>query len=790
LTTLRIKEPPVQTRRTSAPARRLVGESVPRVEDRRILTGAGRYIDDIVRPGMLYAGFLRSPLAHARIASIDVEEARAEPGVVAVFTAADFAPGTTPMQAGDGPSFGPLADGRALHVGDPVAIVVASSRYAAEDGRDRIALDLDPLPVVASTTAALAPDAAPIFEELESNVVSTGSWEYGDTEAAFARATVVVSRTFHQQRQSNAPIEPRGLIADFDPGTGELTVWASNQRPHGMRLEVAKALGLAAHRVRVIVPDVGGGFGQKIVTTREDVAVCIASRLVGKPVKWIEDRVESLTAAGQAREESLELRLAATADGKLVGLDAKLILDQGAYPAVPIPSSLYGDVVRILLPGPYRIEGFRFEQTMVATNKPSYVPYRGPWAIEAWARETLIDLVAAELGLDLFEVRRRNLVRPDEQPCRMVTGPTLLGVTALGTLERAAQLIDLESFRADQRAAKAEGRLLGLGIATFIEAAPGPTDYYEAAGMPTLPEPARVRLEPDGTLTVFSGQAPNGQGHATTLAQVAADELGVPLASVRVVHGDTDSAPFQPMGTGGSRAATRANGAVMLAARAVRSRALAVAAGLLNLSAEELELSGGFVSVRGTPGTRLTLADVADAAAFDSEALAPGGIEEQAHVTEPLGGWSQATHCCFVEIDAATGLAQIPRYLVVEDCGAMVNPAIVDGQLRGGIAQGIGSVLLEHSAYDDEGQPRAATLMDYLLPTVSDLPAVEIEHLHSPPVDEIDFRGVGEGGAIGSPAALANALADATGIATTVRPMTPSRILEALGTIEPEPPQP
>jgi carbon-monoxide dehydrogenase large subunit len=787
-----VQESPVRTG-VGAPADRLVGRSVLRVEDRRILTGAGRYVDDIVLPGMLHAAFLRSPLAHARIAAIDVEEARLQPGVVAVFTAGDLAPGARPIQVGDGPAFGPLADTRVLHVGDPVVLIVATSRYLAEDARDRVELDLEPLPVVASAAAALDPTAPPIFEELGSNVVSTATHEHGDLAAAFAQAVLVVSETFHQQRQTNVPLETRGLIADFDRSTDELTVWASNQRPHGMRLELAKALGHPVHRVRVIAPDVGGAFGQKIITYREDVAVCIASRLLRKPVKWIEDRMESLTAAGQAREESLELRAAVREDGTIVGLDAKLTLDQGSYPAVPIPSAVYGDVVRVLLPGPYRVEGFRFEQTMVATNKPSYVPYRGPWAIETWAREALVDRVALELGLDPFEIRRRNLVRSDEQPCRMVTGPTLLGMTALDTLERAAELVELASFRADQEAARAEGRLLGLGIAVFIEPAPGPTDFYEAVGMPSVPEPGRVRLEPDGHVTVFTGQAPDGQGHATTLAQVAADELGVPLDHVRVVHGDTQSAPFQPMGTGGSRAATRANGSVMLAARAVRSRVLEVASQLLEIGVEDLELLDGFISARGTPGKRLTLADVADAAAFEPGAvpgLAPGGIDEWAYVTEPEGGWTQATHCCFVEIDAATGVVRIPRYVVVEDCGAMVNPAIVDGQVRGGVAQGIGSVLFEHAVYDDDGQPLAATFMDYLLPTAADLPAVEIEHIHSPPVAEIDFRGVGEGGAICAPAALANALADATGVTPTSRPVTPSRILEALGTIERETAQP
>jgi carbon-monoxide dehydrogenase large subunit len=372
----------------------------------------------------------------------------------------------------------------------------------------------------------------------------------------------------------------------------------------------------------------------------------------------------------------------------------------------------------------------------------------------------------------------------------MVTGPTLDAVTAYETLERAAELVDLDAFRAERAAARAEGRLLGLGVATFVEPAPGPADFNEAAGMPSIPEQARVRLEADGRVTVLTGQAPHGQGHATTLAQVAADELGVPLDHVVVVHGDTRSAPFQPMGTGGSRAAARANGAAMLAARAVRRRVLALASRMLEIAADDLDLADGSIVVAGVPGARLLLADVAAEAAFADgydEALEPGLIEERAYVTEPNGAWSSATHCCVVEIDTGTGVVRIPRYLVVEDCGAMVNPAIVDGQLRGGIVQGIGSVLLEHTPYDEEGQPLAATFMEYVLPAAPDLPAIEIEHVRAAPPAEIDFRGVGEGGAIGAPAAVANALADAIGVTPAVRPVTPTRILEALGTIEPEP---
>jgi carbon-monoxide dehydrogenase large subunit len=506
--------------------------------------------------------------------------------------------------------------------------------------------------------------------------------------------------------------------------------------------------------------------------------------LLGRPVKWIEDRSENLMAGGQAREETLEIEAAVDADGTIRGLAVTFTMDQGAYPALPMPISLYPDMVRVLLPNAYRVPAYRFVGRVAFTNKDHYVSYRGPWASETWARERMLDLIAEELGIDRVEVRRRNLYLADEMPTAMVTGPTLAALTVRETLDRAVAVCDYDRFPAVQRAARAEGRLLGLGVATFIEIAPGPPNFAGLVGFDLQTERATVRVEPDGGVLVLTGQSPHGQGHETTLAQVVADELGAPLDRVRVVHSDTRLTPFLVVGTGGSRAATMASGAVLGAAREVRGQVLAIAAEALEASSEDLEITDGRVYVRGSPASALTLSDVATRAYLMPSTLPPGmapGLAASHDFRIPDGGgWAQATHCCTVEVDPATGHVAILRYVVVEDCGTMINPAIVEGQIRGGVAQGIGGVLYERSAYGADGQFLASTLLDYLLPAATEVPDIEIHHLESAPTHEVNFRGVGEGGAIGAPAALTNAIADAIGVPVTECHLPPSRVLELL----------
>jgi aerobic carbon-monoxide dehydrogenase large subunit len=767
----------------SATATRLVGARVPRVEDARLLAGRGRYLDDLNVPGVLHAAFVRSPYAHARVVRVDAAAARALPGVEAVFVGAEIAAATQPLQVPAEipgylrPTFHALAVDRVRHVGDPVAIVVARSRALAEDGAELVAVDYEPLPAVPSATVGADPDVAVLFDDVGSNVLYRESFVHGDVDGLFAAADHIVGETFVQQRVTNVPMEGRGGLADFDSRSGDLTYHSSTQSPHAVRFLLSVALGYPISRIRVIAPDVGGGFGQKIPTHREEFTLAATSKLLGKPVKWVEDRLENLTAGGHAREETVQAELALRDDGTILALRARMTLDHGAYPILPIPAPAYTHAVRVMLPGGYRVPAVAFEEVVVATTKASYVPYRGPWAVECLVREALLDAAARDVGLDPVELRRRNLIPQSEQPVQLVTGPTIEDVRALETLERAAQLVADEPRRPDGEQRR------GVGFAVLVSPEPGPPDYNDAAGFGRIPEPARARLEPDGKLTLVTAQAPHGQGHETMLAQLAADTLGIAITDVRVAHGDTDVAPFHLLGTASSRAARMASGAVVEAVGKLRAKILALAAGQLDADADELEVVDGTVRVADAPERAVTLADVAAGVYFGPlarELEGEPGLQTTADFAQPGGGWSTATHACVVAIDSRTGEVRIPRYVVVADCGRMVNPAIVEGQIRGGVVQGIGAALLEHAAYDEEGQFLAGTFMDYLLPTASDVPAIEIEHLDSDDLDPHDFRGVGQGGAIAAPAAIVNAVAAAIGAPVTHLPIKPADTLRLL----------
>jgi carbon-monoxide dehydrogenase large subunit len=768
---------------TSPVAGRFVGESVPRVEDARVLTGRGRYTDDIKLPGMLHAAFVRSPFPHARITSIDVEAARAMPGVVDVLTGEDIKAVTAPIQVMvelptyQRPVFHPLATDAVRYVGDPVALVVAESRYEAEDARDAVEVDYDPLEPVATIEHARDSARPLVFGDVESNVTYSETMQFGDPDAAFAGARVV-RETFRSQRVAHVPMEGRAGIADYRPGTDELTYYAANQAPNNLRFSLSMLLQHPTEKLRVVAPDIGGAFGQKAATFREDICVCAASRRLGRPVKWIDDRIENMTSASHAREEDVEIAVAFDDEGTILGLDVKMTLDQGAYPLPGLPSPLFGWIMRTMIANAYRIENLRWALDVVTTNKASYGAYRGPWAAETLVREIMLERVAREVGLEIDEIRRRNLVRPDEQPRKMLTGPTLEGVTSLASVERAAELIGLAALREEQRRARDEGRLLGVGFSTYIEPAPGPPDYWASIGFPIAGERAYAKLEPNGHLTVISQQVPNGQGHETTIAQIAATEFGVPLDHVRVVFGDTNTMPFSMLGTGGSRSATMASGSSLSATRAVKQKVLALAGTMLEIAPDDLEIVDATVTPKGAPGRGLALAELAAAAYFAPPEGEEPGLPAVANFLEPPGGWSGGTHACVVEVDPETGVVEIVRYLVVEDCGALINPAIVDGQVRGGVAQGIGLALYEHANYDEDGNFLAASFMDYLVPTAMEIPRIEIEHLHGEELHEVAYRGVGEGGTIAAPAAVVNAVADALGGAQVNElPLTPERVL-------------
>lgn len=775
---------------------RLIGSPVRRVEDGRLLTGRGRFVDDVQLPRMSHAAFLRSYLAHGRIASIDVTEALELPGVVAVYTAADLEGHALPLDFTLGieghrpPVHEALCRDKVRYVGDPVAMVVAETRHLAEDAAERIQLQLEELPAVVSVADALAVGAPLVFDELGDNVVHRDSYSYGDVEGTFAGADRVISETFEQHRFGLVSMEGRGCIAHHEPVSGELTFWASTQSTHMLRSRLSEILGHPFHRVRVLAGDVGGAFGGKGAIYREDVAVAVASKLTGRPVKWIEDRAENLTAMGSAREDTLRVDAAVSDAGTILALRIAMTMNHGAYPGM-WPTPIFAALCRCTVLSALRVPTFAFETTIVATNKNTYVSYRGPGASETLVRERMLDVIANELGLDPVEVRRRNLLRQEEQPWRMPTGATVDRQCALETLERAVDVVCYDAFREEQHEARAAGRLLGIGFATSIQPCPAFPDWWESIGYPSERSPARVRLEPDGHVTVITSEMPHGQGHETTLAQVAADELGVAFEDVRVVLGDTQATPFYYFGTGASRGAPIGAATVLASSRELKSRVLELASHVLEVGVDDLELRDGAVSALGAPMRSVTLAALARRAYRSPETLPPEAspdldVLRYLEPDEAAGGWTSMTHVCVAEVDPLTGVVSIPRYLVVEHCGQMINPALVEGQIRGGVAQGIGGVLYEHAAYDEEGQFLAGTFQTYLIPSADGLPEVEIHHLELPSDTDGDFRGVGEGGAITAPAALANAIEDALaplGIRITRLPLSPTRMLELMGVI-------
>jgi carbon-monoxide dehydrogenase large subunit len=861
-------------------AGRFVGTRVPRVEDPRLLTGHGHYVEDVALPGLLHATFVRSPHPHAWIRGVDVDAARRAPGVVAVYTGADIAGltnpflGLAPIPYLYAPVHYALAVDRVRLVGDPVAMVVATSRYTAEDAAELVRVDYEEMRPIATIEDALDERNPAIWPGAGSNVLFQARDEYGDVDDVFRTAPHVVSRRLVQHRHANQPMETRGGVAEVDREAGTLTYHAATQNPHmlkwslglltgrrpvwrsladlprqGPRLrelgraaaafaretaagakerptppppplmkpvqvpptamlrhyvrEPARAvhivrafLGLLARDPatlpRVRAQDVGGAFGAKAMVSPEDVAVVAAATDLGRSVRWIEDRNEHLVVGAQARDERVDVDAAFAPDGTLLGLRARLTMDQGAYSAFPAGAATFTRIMKTMLPGPYRVPAYRFDTTVVATNKATYSAYRGPWAVETWVRERILDAAARELGIGCDEIRRRNLVAPDELPTRMITGPTLdVRMSAHATFERAMAVADVGQWPALQAAARAEGRLVGLGFATFIEAAPGPPDFgahvMGEVSAALGSEPARLALADDGTVAVVTQQMPHGQGHETTLAQVAADEVGVPVEQVRVRFGDTALTPFGLVGTGGSRSAAMAGGAVTMGARELRERIRDLGAELLEAAPEDVEIGEHGVHVAGVPSVSVSLAEVAAAARSSGGAGRPGeSISTTGTWDGGEGGWAQATHVCWVEVDPRTGRVDVPRYVVVEDCGELINPMIVDGQIAGGVVQGIGAVLYEKTVYDTDAQLQTGTFMDYLLPTAAEVPEIEIHHLETPSTIEANYRGVGEGGMIAAPAAITNAIEDALahlGVRITEQHLPPSRILELIGAI-------
>lgn len=765
---------------------RHIGAPLARKEDLRFLTGYGRYVDDIEIPGALHACFVRSPHPHARILSIDVAKAKAAKGVLAVYTGKDLAQWTTPLR------MAPPIDGllpvemttlpidKVRFHGDPVACVIAESRYLAEDAAELVEVDYEPLPAVANLAQALAEGAPRVDESLPSNVISVQSFSTGS--ARKSEAHKIVECEFHQNRLTHLPIETRGLAAVWDEGRQHLTVHIGSQVPHPYRSQLAARLRLAESQVTIVSPDVGGGFGQKIALYREELTVCAASRQLARPVRWREDRMENLMGSSHAREDSCRIRAAVTTEGRLLGLELEILEDFGAY--CFYPANYLARVVAMILTGPYKLRDYDFEVKVALTNKCGNGPMRAPMAITSWLIEGTMDAIARELGLDPLEVRRLNMVETRELPYAMPTGEVIADITPRETLEAAVKAMDYQGFRARQAKARAEGRHLGIGFCSVVESTTYGSKFYKAAGIPgSGHEAAWVRIEPSGAVNASVGLGASGQGYETAFAQVVADALGVEPAQVRLQMGNTDVAPYG-MGSRGARGGTAGGTAIFLAAREANEKALAIAAKLLGFdSSEGLHLVDGRVE-REILGervkTEVTLAQIARTAYLDPTALPEGmapGLDFSRTYDPPPMTYSNACHACEVELDVETGQLRIRRYVVAEDCGQVLNPIVVEGQQHGAVAMGLSGALLEHVRYDEHGNNITGTLADYLVATSSDLPAFEIIPMHTPSrANPVGTKGMAEGGVMGAVGVIMSAVNDALapfGVVANRQPLSP-----------------
>ncbi|MCW2579354.1 MAG: cutL 2 [Blastococcus sp.] len=767
----------------AAVAGRWMGQSVPRKEDPRLLAGRGRYLDDIVVPGMLHAAFVRSDVARGRIVGVDAEAARALPGVRAVFTAADLNPlvhETWWSMAGKDAVYAPkfcLAEGDVRFVGDPVAIVVADSRYIAEDAVDLVELEVEAGDPVLDVDAARAAGATLVHPELGTNVASAmPKADVPGLQETFDSAATVVSETFVQHRYLPVPMETRGLLAQWDPFSEELDVWAATQSAHELRAFFSRMLGIPESRVRVRTPDVGGGFGQKVFALRDEWAVVLASKLLGLPVKFVEDRRENLIAASSARDDRMSMDVAVDADGTFLAFRAELVENVGAYPFAGSGSA--APLVAMCLPGPYTVPAVGFSGDAVFTNTTGRAPYRGPFLMETVVPEQIVDVVARRIGMDPLELRRRNVIQSSQLPYQLPTGLVYTGVTPAETLEQAAELIDYAGFRAQQEAARAEGRLLGIGISLCVE----PSAIAFGA---LSTEGAVLKMEGTGTFNLVLGSSSTGMSVETTMRQVAAEHLGCHIDQITVTQGDTAMTPYGA-GTQGSRSAVLYGNVTREVSLEVRDKILRIAAHMLEASPDDLDIADGQVAVRGVPQAAVTFEQVAMMAYQGTAMLPPdlrAGVEAYTRFTAPMMTFVNACHICTVEVDADTGKVEILRYVVSEDCGQMINPKVVEGQVAGGVVQGIGGVLYESFVYDDVGNPLTGSFVDYLLPTAAEVPDIEYGHIESGTTNALGVKGVGEGGAVASPPAIFNAVADALaplGVELRSTPLGPRQILDAL----------
>jgi aerobic carbon-monoxide dehydrogenase large subunit len=771
---------------------KLIGASVKRLEDPRLLTGQGSFVDDLQPQRLVHVALSRSDQAHALIRRIDVEVARRAPGVVAVITGADLEPSVVPLRAQSrmrgyyATPIRPLALGKVRYVGEAVVAIVAESRYLAEDAAELVEIDYEPLPAAVGAEDAAADDAPLIHEEAKSNVIVAREFARGDVELELAKAHVRVGGRFRIRRKTPLAIENRACLAEYR--AGRLTLHSTTQVPGIVRDALVEALGLPGNRVRVVAPDVGGGFGGKASLYPEEILVGALARKLERPVKWTSDRLEDLLSTSQAFDEIIDAEIGLDAEGRIVALSADVTGDVGACSIYPWTAGLEPVQVVSFLPGPYRVPVYRGRTRAVLTPKPPMGPYRGVGRpVSTFVMERLIDMAAARLAIDPRELRLRNLVDGADFPYKTAVGIVWDQSSFVECLTKACAAIDYDGLRRKQREARAAGRRVGVGIACYAELTGIGSRISAAPGMPinTGTETAAIRIDSSGTVSAAFGIASHGQGLETTLAQVIAQELGVRVEDVQVVHGDT-AAVAHGTGTYASRSAVLAGGAATLAARAVREKVVKAAAHLLDAKPEEIETADGEIFVPHT-NRKISFRELGRAVHSELNRL-PKEAREDLEATkqyDPLfGTTSSAAHIAEVEIDPETCQVKVLRYVVAEDCGRVINPLIVDGQVHGGVVQGIGAALLEEVVHDERGQALTASLVDYLVPSAAEVPSIEVVHVATESVSTLGgYRGMGEGGTIGAPAAIANAIADALGpLGNEIKelPVTPERLFRLI----------
>ena len=777
-----------------------IGRSVPRPNVPKLVQGRATYTDDVVLPRMVHAAFLRSPHAHARILSVDTSAAMQVPGVIRVFTGQDIAKVCDPWVAvlahlkgmKSAPQH-PLPLDRATWQGEPVVAVVADSRAAAEDGVAALRVEFDPLPAQVDMETALEPGAVVIHPELGDNLVFTRTAVQGDVDAAFAAAHKVVEATFVTGRHTGVTLEPRSIIADYNRADGTLTVHHSTQAPHMMQTVFAKHLRMEESQVRVICKDVGGSFGIKVHVYPDEVAVAAMSRILGRPVKFVADRFESFASDIHARDHLIKGRIAVDAEGKILGFDIDDLTGIGPYSVYPRTSAIEGNQVVNLCGGPYDFANYRCTTTVVAQNKVPTCQYRAVGhPIATAVTEGLVDLAAHAIGMDPVEMRRRNLVRDDAYPFTSPAGMKFEGLSHHASLAKLLEMVPVERIRADQAEARARGVYRGLGIAAFIELTnPSPFMYGIGGARISAQDGATVRMDPDGSVVVASGVTEQGQGTEAILAQIVAHGVGVPVNKVRVITGDTQNTPYGG-GTWACRGAGIGGEAALQSAVALKEQLLTVAGAMLQAAPETLDIILGEVVDKATGAQRISLAEIGRIVYFRGDTLPkdlPREFVQTRHfiTKEYPFAFTNGIQACWVEVDAATGMVKVLEHWCVEDCGRVINPLLVDEQVRGGIVQGLGGALYENCVYDDQGNLLTTTMADYLVPMAAEMPEIHVGHVETPTKESLlGAKGAGEAGTAGAPGALMNAINDALrplNAVVTEQPFTPARILRALGTI-------